>query len=90
MNFPYPVVYSDDDVTICNIGNVLYVYKFTDYKMPLSGRGTTGWLCCGSWRIKDGEYLQTDGLGRMTGVMVNTYEGLAEFIKQERGHNYEY
>ena len=84
-DFLYPVVYSSNDVTICNIGNVLYVYKFTNYKKPLSGEVKTDWLCCGSWRIKDSKYFQTDGLGRMTGIVVGTYEELADVERKQKG-----
>ena len=76
MRVPYPVVFSNDYVTICNVGNVLFTYKPTH-------NTKAEWERCGSWRVKDGKYLQTDGLGRMTGVVVDTYEGIVDVVREE-------
>lgn len=77
MRVPYPVVYSSDYVTICSVGNVLYAYK------PTHNEKAEWERCESSWRVEDGKYFQTDGLGRMTGVVVDTYEELVDVVRKE-------
>ena len=80
----YPIAYADDEVVIRRAYEAVHAYHKCNYKTPLKGNQTMGWLCCGIWKITaDGKYRKENGLGYLTGKIADTIEDIVKNIKEE-------
>ena len=79
----YSIAYVDEEVVIRRAFEAVHVYHKCEYKTPLKGELKCEWLCSGIWKIgKDNRYHQQNGIGLLTGVVLDTVNDIANFIKK--------
>lgn len=63
---------------------IIYVYHFTLFRTPLSGREVKGWLCCTEgWKLKsDGKYHETIRCGFMPDRVVDTMADIFDYYRK--------